>query len=445
MLAATACPAVLAAPGASAADTRAGAAASASDPASAPNAASRNVSGVPAPGSSAARQVGGPLMASTGVVVAEPARGGLKLPEVPAPAWVVANAATGQVLAARDAHGEFGPASTLKVLTAVTLIPRLNPAAMIMATKLATSAEPMSAGLIAGRKYEVANLFRALLLISANDAAVALTQGVGSFATGMALINAEARHLQAYDVVAKLPNGLPAAGQVESAYDEALIARQALAMPAFMRYDETLTSKFEIKPHDWETLVNQNYLLTHYRGGIGGKIGWTIKSEATYIGLARRNRVTLIVTLLHCTPLQEIAAAERLLTWGFAMNGKVRPVGDLVPPLDTAAAGQQPAARPQPAASRPTAAISPTAAAIVPQPAASAVTPTAAASVPQPAASAVNAARTVKAIAVAGPQPASHAGMAGYAVAGSAVAVASVGLGGMVWARRRTRPGSPPT
>ena len=297
----------------------------------------RPMRSAPQPGSYAASIVGGPLMASTGTVVNEPAAGADPLPNVPASAWVIANAGTGQVLAARDPHGEYGPASTLKVLTAVTLIPLLNPSAKIVATPLATSQQPTSAYLITGQYYKVADLFRALLMISANDAAVALTQATGSFAKGMALINAEARHLQAYDVVAKLPNGLPAAGQVVSAYDEALIARQALSIPAFMRYDETLTSRLELQPNDWETLANQNYLLTQYPGGIGGKIGWTVSSEATYIGLARRNGVTLIVTVLHCTSLQEITSAEQLLDWGFAMNGKVKPVGTLVPPLAIAA------------------------------------------------------------------------------------------------------------
>src|SRR5258708_22965138 len=106
---------------------------------------------------------------------------------------------------------------------------------MIPAPKLATSVEPVVAGLITGRKYRVASLFQALLLMSANDAAVALTQAAGSFATGMALINGEARHLQAYDVVAKVPTGLPPPGQVESAYDTALIPRHALAIPPSLR------------------------------------------------------------------------------------------------------------------------------------------------------------------------------------------------------------------
>jgi D-alanyl-D-alanine carboxypeptidase (penicillin-binding protein 5/6) len=299
---------------------------------------SGRVGNTPTLGSLAARQVGGELMARPGIVVRPLDQHALPLPDIPASAWVIANAGTGQVLAAKDAHGEFGPASTLKVLTAVTLIPLLNPDSMVNASKFAASQEEFDIGLTAGRAYKVSDLFNALLLISANDAAVALTEATGSFAKGIALINAEARHLQAYDVDAKLPNGLPAAGQVTSAYDEALIARQALAMPAFMRYDSTLRSRFEIKPHVFETITNQNYLLTKYQGGIGGKIGWTVSSEATYVGLARRNGVTLIATVLHCTALQEITSAERLLTWGFAMNGKVSPVGVLVPPVATTAA-----------------------------------------------------------------------------------------------------------
>jgi serine-type D-Ala-D-Ala carboxypeptidase (penicillin-binding protein 5/6) len=280
------------------------------------------------------RQIGGPLMASGGIVVNYPAgRHPWKLPKVPASAYVIADADTGQVLAAKDAHGLFPPASTLKVLTAITMLPRLDPNAQIKASKLAVSVEPNIVGLVRGRTYRVADLFRALLLISANDAAVSLVQGAGSFSKGMALLNAEAHHLQAYDVVAKQPNGLPAPGQVVSAYDLALIARQALSMPAFMKYDSTWSAKFRVSKKKWVDLVNQNYLLTQYKGGIGGKIGWTEAAEATYVGMARRHGVTLIVTVLHCTPLQEIVSAEKLLNWGFAMAGHVKPVGTLVAPL----------------------------------------------------------------------------------------------------------------
>jgi D-alanyl-D-alanine carboxypeptidase (penicillin-binding protein 5/6) len=49
--------------------------------------------------------------------------------------------------------------------------------------------------------------------------------------------------------------------------------------------------------------------------------------------MARRHGVTLIVTLLHCPALTEINAGKSLLNWGFAVDGKVRPVGTLVGPL----------------------------------------------------------------------------------------------------------------
>ena len=337
VLALAVAPAALAvAPPASASAARA---AGTSAPASLPSRAARLI-------------VGGPQLAAPGTVVNYPAGKFPRLPKVPASAYIIADATTGQVLAARDAHGEYAPASTLKVLTAITLLPRLSPDAMVLATRQAASVEPNDVGLIPGRRYAAANLFKALLLISANDAAVALTQATGSFATGMSLINAEAQHLQAYDVVAKQPNGLPAAGQVVSAYDEALIARQALALPAFMHYDSMLAAKFRVKPRHWVTLVNQNALLTQYRGGIGGKIGWTVKSKATYIGMARRNGVTLIVTVLHCTPLEEITAGEHLLNWGFAADGRIRPVGTLVSALQPAGRRVTPAkvARPAPGA-----------------------------------------------------------------------------------------------
>ncbi|HEY3979576.1 MAG TPA: D-alanyl-D-alanine carboxypeptidase [Streptosporangiaceae bacterium] len=341
VLALTTAPAALAvspAPSPSAA-ARAGSAGASSSRASSGSGATLGPAESLGTASAAARlDIGGTRLAGRGVVVNYPAAGAPKLPAVPASAYVIADAGTGQVLAAKDPHGEFAPASTLKVLTAITLLPRLSPDAMVTVSKLAASQEPNIAGLIAGHQYQVSALFKALLLISANDAAVALTEATGSFATGMNLINAEAQHLQAYDVVAKMPNGLPAPGQVVSAYDEALIARQALASPAFMGYDSTLSAPFQVKPGKSETLLNQNTLLTHYKGGIGGKIGWTQASGATYIGMARRNGVTLIVTVLHCTALQEITAGEKLLNWGFAEDGHVAPVGTLVSPLPTAAA-----------------------------------------------------------------------------------------------------------
>jgi serine-type D-Ala-D-Ala carboxypeptidase (penicillin-binding protein 5/6) len=311
--------------------------------------------------------VGGGQLAGKGVVVSYPSRSAPhaapRLPGVAASAFVVADASTGQVLAAKDPHGWYRPASTLKMLTAVALIPLLNPDATVVASKQATSTVPNVVGLVAGRAYKISDLFTALLTISANDAAIALTQATGSFGEGMAAINAEARHLQADDTAAVDPNGLDAPGQHTSAYDLALIARQALKLPAFLKYDQTMSARFVVARRKAVQLYNQNSLLTTYPGAVGGKIGWTSAAGATYVGMATRHGVTLIVTLLHCPALTEITAAEKLLNWGFAADGKVTPVGTLVgpalpPAASPAARASAPsradvAARPRPAVASP--------------------------------------------------------------------------------------------
>jgi serine-type D-Ala-D-Ala carboxypeptidase (penicillin-binding protein 5/6) len=350
--------------------------------------------------------VGGAQLSGRGVIVDYSSRSVPRLPGVQASAFVVADANTGQVLAAKDPHGWYRPASTLKVLTAVTLIPLLNPDATVVASKQATSTVPNVVGLIAGQSYRVSDLFTALLTISANDAAIALTQATGSFSKGMALINAEARQLRADDTVAVDPNGLDAPGQRTSAYDLALIARRALQLPAFLKYDETITAQFPVRTHKSVGLYNQNTLLTTYPGAIGGKIGWTSAAGATYIGMARRHGVTLIVTLLHCPALTEINSAKSLLNWGFAADGKVTPVGTLVDPL-------QPRT-PASAHAQATAHARATATA-------------------HPAAARAAAARPH---AVARPSVLAAAGF-------SCVAVAMVGLGFMYTRRRRPRPGDP--
>jgi D-alanyl-D-alanine carboxypeptidase (penicillin-binding protein 5/6) len=301
-----------------------------------------------APSSGALPQaIGGSLLSGRGVIV-NAARSVPSLPRVHASAFVIADAGTGQVLAAKDPHGWYLPASTLKMLTAITLIPLLSPDALVVASTMATSTTPNVVGLLPGHPYKISALFTALLTISANDAAIALTQAVGSYSQGMTLINAEARHLQADDTVAVDPNGLDAPGQHTSAYDLALFARQALGMPAFLKYDETTGGLFQVKRHKVVGLYNQNTLLTSYPGAIGGKIGWTSAAGATYVGMARRHGVTLVVTLLHCPSLTEITTAETLLNWGFTADGKVSPVGTLVGPLQPATPGAPAAAAPRP-------------------------------------------------------------------------------------------------
>jgi D-alanyl-D-alanine carboxypeptidase (penicillin-binding protein 5/6) len=285
--------------------------------------------------------IGGPGLAGRGVIVGYPAHGARRLPSVRASSYVIADAGTGQVLAAKDPHGHFLPASTLKVLTADALMPVLKPDATVVTSEQAADVTPNKVGLVKGHAYQVSDLFQALLLISANDAAIALAQATGSYSKGVAMMNAEAHRLQADDTVAKRPNGLNAKGQRTSAYDLALFARQALTMPEFMRIEATPAAVFPLHRRHSIELFNQNTMLNTYRGDLGGKIGWTRASGTTFIAWARRNGHTLIVTLMRCVPLTEMKVAAKLLNWGFAMDGKVTPAGTLARPRSAGVAGPE--------------------------------------------------------------------------------------------------------
>src|SRR5262249_24684509 len=195
-------------------------------------------------------------------------------------------------------------------LTAITLMPVLNPNATVVTTRRAATVEPSKVGLLAGRAYRISDLFKAMLLISANDAAMSVAQATGSVAKGVAMMNAEAHHLQAYDKVARRTAGLTGTGHNVSAYDEALFARQALPIAQF-RHDELLrTTRFRLKPHRKPiTLYNQNTMLGSYRGDLGGKTGWTTASKSTYIGRAPRNGPTPVGPPLPHKPADDPSSA----------------------------------------------------------------------------------------------------------------------------------------
>ena len=291
--------------------------------------------------------VGGPLLASQGVVES-PLPGAPALPKgLTAGSWLVADADTGAVLAAKAPHQRFLPASTLKTLTAVTLLPLLDAAQTQTATPTDASVDGSKVGLVPGMSYTIDTLFTAMLVVSGNDAADSLAEAAGGITHTVDLMNAEAQHLQAYDTFARTPNGLDAPGESSSAYDLALIARAGLAMPAFRHYIGVVRSTVPAPHHKHFEIYTHNRLLTTYRGDIGVKNGYTVRAGATYVGAATRGGHTILITLMHAPP-DFWPQARGLLNWGFAALGKVTPVGTLVGPAQpvTTATHQSVRARP---------------------------------------------------------------------------------------------------
>lgn len=303
----------------------------------------------PVPGVDAADlPIGGAQLGAVGVVAPV---GGPALPAgISASAWLVSDASTGEVLAARHPHGRYAPASTLKVLTAVSLLPRLNPYRTIVVTNADETVDGTKAGFVPGLRVSVNQLFTALLVSSANDAANVLARVAGGRATALRWMAADARRLQALDTVPRTLHGLDAAGQSSSAYDLALLGRAGLAQPLFRRYVAIRSTYLPALGGKAFQIGNHNRLLHSYPGAIGIKNGHTDAAGSSLVAAARRGSRTVLVTLMHADRRMWSEAAA-LLDWGFQAAGRVAPVGTLVLPAPPAAA-----ASPSPVATaRPTA------------------------------------------------------------------------------------------
>ncbi|MFI7356541.1 D-alanyl-D-alanine carboxypeptidase family protein [Streptomyces avidinii] len=264
--------------------------------------------------------------------------------------WLVADAGTGEVLAAHNAHLPLPPASTLKTLFALTALPGLPGTR----THTVTDAEldgvgegSSLVGLDAGHTYRVADLWRGVFLSSGNDAVHVLAAMNGGWEQTAAQMQAKARSLGAGDTHVVSPDGYDADGQASSAYDLAVFGRAGLANPAFARYAAQADARFpgDTNSHGNPTwtygIENTNRLLTgedgvdRYPGIIGIKNGYTSNAGHTLVSAARRDGRTLLVTVMNPQyggGLAVYEEARALLDWGFAAAGHLDPVGTLQRP-----------------------------------------------------------------------------------------------------------------
>lgn len=300
--------------------------------------------------------IGGAELASVGVVVGA----GISPPPVTeAASYVVADIETGAVLAAKAAHEPQLPASTLKILTALTLLPKLDPKEVIIGTPAAAAVEGSKAGIHPGLRYSVDLVFKAMLLQSGNDAAHTLALAAGGVDETIAAMNDVARELQALDTLVVNPSGLDAPGQVTSAYDLALITRSALKRDDFRTYITTSTAEMPDRDGGTYQIQNENRFLAGYDGAIGVKNGYTTLARHTFVGAAQRDGRTLVVSVMRTEGRPEPIVAA-LMDWGFANAATAPPVGQLVSPGDPLPAApredpegespQQPGAEGSPAA-----------------------------------------------------------------------------------------------
>lgn len=275
---------------------------------------------------------------------------GVQIPDFATKTWIVVDAESGDILAGQNINEQRPMASTLKTLTALTLLPRLQYESTYEARAEETLTEGMHVGVLAGSTYTVSQLFHGMMMRSGNDAAVALADAYGYQRT-LDAMNAEAARIGATSTVAKSPNGLDKPGQVSTAADMAQIYRVAIQDP---RLQEIMTAReFEFpaqppkdptKPQNTFTIYNHdNILNSDYPGFLGGKSGFTSSAGRTYVAGAERDGRRIVVALMGIGG-GTTATARQVLDWSFQNLGQLQPIAQLPDVPETPELTAEPAA-----------------------------------------------------------------------------------------------------
>ncbi|WTG19765.1 D-alanyl-D-alanine carboxypeptidase [Streptomyces decoyicus] len=296
-------------------------------------------------------QIGGDRLGTPGVQVA-PGAGAPKLPgpdTLTARSWIVSDAESGKVLAAKNPHWRLAPASTLKMLFADTVLPKFpkNEKHTVRPADLAGMGVGSSlVGIKENLSYTVHDLWLGVFLRSGNDAVHTLSAMNGGTKATVTQMQQHAKDLNAHDTHVVTPDGYDAPGQVSSAYDLSLFARSGLQNPDFREYCSTASAQFPgdkgkdgkrgtFGIQNTNRLLSGDYDMKPYPGIAGVKNGSTTNAGSTFTGFAHRGDRKLLVTVMNPEKKEHNEAyreAAQLFDWGFAAADKVEPVGRLVGP-----------------------------------------------------------------------------------------------------------------
>ena len=228
-----------------------------------------------------------------------------------AAAAVVLEAQTGRVLYAVNEMQTLPMASTTKIMTALVALENADLSDIVTTGDNAYGVPGTSIYLQKGEQLTLEQMLYGLMLASGNDAAVAIAEHVGGSVSGFCdMMNARARQIGCENTHFVTPHGLPAQQHYTTAYDLALIAREAMKNADFRRIVSTQHATIPWHGHDYDrVLTNKNRLLSAYPGALGIKTGYTRAAGRCLAFAAERDGMTLIGTVLACPDWFTQAAA----------------------------------------------------------------------------------------------------------------------------------------
>jgi D-alanyl-D-alanine carboxypeptidase (penicillin-binding protein 5/6) len=241
-------------------------------------------------------------------------------------AALLMDADSGTVLFEKDPHRQSPPASMTKMMLILLIAERVRDGSMHWDDPISTSAWASGIGgsqvyLKQGEVFPLAEMMQAIIIHSANDAAVAVAEAAaGSTDAFVDLMNERARALGMRDTIYRSVHGLPPGkGQqpdLSSAFDLAVLARELVKFPEIMKSAGTKEAPFR---HGEMTLTNTNRLVRETNWVDGLKTGYYREAGFNVTATAKRDGLRLIAVILGAADKREcFSSAAKLLNRGFA-------------------------------------------------------------------------------------------------------------------------------
>jgi D-alanyl-D-alanine carboxypeptidase (penicillin-binding protein 5/6) len=249
--------------------------------------------------------------------------------EISSRAAVVIDASTGKLLYAKNPDLKLAPASTTKLMTAIITVENADLKDVVTISRNASHVSPHKAGFRAGDRVSIEKLLYAALVGSANDAAVALAEGVaGSEARFVEMMNAKAASIGASNTRFINPHGLPGPGQYITASDLSKIMIYALKYPKVKEIIGTRVTEISTQNGHSIFLKNTDRLLWSDDELVGGKTGYTRKARHCFVCAAERQGDAVVVAVLGSPSRSDLwKESKTLIVKGFdLMESKGEPV-----------------------------------------------------------------------------------------------------------------------
>ena len=245
----------------------------------------------------------------------------LSPPEVTAEAWLLWDDTFQRELGSLQANEARAMASTTKMMTAIVALENSNLDDQVIVSEDAAAIGESEIDLVPGETWRMEDLLRALLMRSANDAAVAIAEHVGGSVPGFVrLMNETAVELGLADSHFMNPHGLDQEGHFSSARDLLNTALIGMENPLFAEIVGTRSSTFPDTPDGEERVASTtNALLSTFEGAIGVKTGFTDDAGLTMVAAAERDGRRLYAVVMGSS--DHFADAAALLRHGFNAFG----------------------------------------------------------------------------------------------------------------------------